>query len=71
MRGEHGISFYEALKGASAIPSLGRSYMKVEPFVTFIQTLKSKAEHVSVKELLEEIIEETGYMRELRARSNG
>ena len=65
--GEHGISFYEALKGASEIPSLGRSYMKVEPFVTFIQTLKSKAEHVSVKELLEEIIEETGYMRELRA----
>ena len=29
--------------------------------------MKSKAEHVSVKELLEEIIEETGYMRELRA----
>ena len=26
--GEHGISFYEALKGASGIPSLGRSYMK-------------------------------------------
>lgn len=65
--GEHGISFYEALKGASGIPSLGRSYMKVEPFVNFIQVLKSKAEHVSVKELLEEIIEETGYMRELRA----
>ena len=65
--GEHGIGFYEALKGASGIPSLGRSYMKVEPFVNFIQVLKSKAEHVSVKELLEEIIEETGYMRELRA----
>ena len=38
-----GMSFYEALKEANAISTLGRAATKVEPFVTFIQTLRSKA----------------------------
>ena len=61
------ISFYEALKEASQIPSLGRAAAKVEPFVTFIQTMRSKAEYLSPSELLKEIIEETGYVTELQA----
>lgn len=61
------ISFYEALREASQIPSLGRAAAKVEPFVTFIQTMRSKAEYLSPSELLKEIIEETGYVTELQA----
>ncbi len=63
----NGISFYEALKRADDIPALGRSAAKIKPFVTFIQTLRSQAEFLSVHELLSEIIEQTGYVKELEA----
>ena len=62
-----GMSFYEALKEANAISTLGRAATKVEPFVTFIQTLRSKAEYLSPSELLIDIIERTGYVKELEA----
>ncbi|MBS6869517.1 MAG: DNA helicase PcrA [Firmicutes bacterium] len=62
-----GMSFYEALKEANAISTLGRAAIKVEPFVTFIQTLRSKAEYLSPSELLKDIIESTGYVKELEA----
>lgn len=62
-----GMSFYEALKEANAISTLGRATTKVEPFVTFIQTLRSKAEYLSPSELLKDIIESTGYVKELEA----
>lgn len=62
-----GMSFYDALKEAGAISTLGRAAAKVEPFVTFIQTLRSKAEYLSPSELLKDIIESTGYVKELEA----
>ena len=62
-----GMSFYDALKEADAISTLGRAAAKVEPFVTFIQTLRSKAEYLSPSELLKDIIESTGYVKELEA----
>ena len=63
----HDISFYDALKQAQEIPGLGRGAQKTVPFVTFIQTLRSKKDHYSVLELLNHIIEQTGYVRELEA----
>ena len=54
------ISFYDALRVAEEVPSIGRSLSKIEGFVTFIQSLKSKAQAYSVSELLEEIIDLTG-----------
>lgn len=62
-----GMSFYDALKEADSISALGRAATKVEPFVTFIQTLRSKAEYLSPSELLKDIIENTGYVKELEA----
>lgn len=59
------ISFYDALRVAEEIPSMGRSLSKIDGFVTFIQSLKSKAETYTVRELLEEIIDLTGYVKEL------
>ena len=64
---EHEMSFYDALKLADEIPALSRSASKVKPFVLFIQTLRSKLPFLSVSELLKEIIEETGYVRDLVA----
>ena len=64
---DRGISFYDALKEADRIPSIGRSAVKLTPFVTFIQTLRSQQEFLSVHELLGEIIEQTGYVKELEA----
>ena len=62
-----GISFYDALKGAREIPSLGKAAAKIEPFVQMIQVLRSKAEYIGVKELIEEVLEATAYVAELEA----
>ena len=61
------ISFYDALRVAEEVPSIGRSLSKIEGFVTFIQSLKSKAQAYSVTEILEEVIDLTGYVDELKA----
>ena len=64
---QESISFYDALRMAEQISSLGRAAAKVAPFVTFIQTLRSKAEILSPSELLRDIIDSTGYVKELEA----
>ena len=61
------MSFYEALQNAREIPSIGRAASKIEGFVSFIQSLKSKAQAYTVEEILEEIIDLTGYVDELKA----
>ena len=60
------MSFYDALKIAEDIPGLGRSAAKIRPFVTFIQSLRSKLHIISLEELMNEIIEDTGYVTELK-----
>lgn len=64
---EYDMSFYDALKDAESIATLGRSAVKIKPFVTFIQTLRSKQDYLSVQEILTSIIDETGYVKELEA----
>ena len=59
------VSFYQALKMADDIPTLGKAAGKIKPFVNFIQMMRSKASVLPVSELLKEVIEETGYVREL------
>ena len=61
------VSFYDALRVAEEVPSIGRSLNKIEGFVTFIQSLKSKAQAYSVTEILKEVIDLTGYVDELKA----
>ena len=63
----HGLTFYEALRHAESIPGLGRSTSKIVSFVSFIEAIKSNLskENYSLKDLLEEIIEATGYTKEL------
>ena len=64
---EQEISFYDALCVAEQVPGLGKAAVKIRPFVLFIQSMKAKAKLLSVADLLQEVIETTGYVRELEA----
>jgi DNA helicase-2/ATP-dependent DNA helicase PcrA len=61
------MSFYDGAKRAADIGTLGRASAKIEGFVNFIQVMRSKAQFLNVSELIKNIIEETGYVRELEA----
>ena len=65
---ENGMSFYAALRQAEEISTLSKATAtKIRPFVTFIQMLRSKLPYISVEQLMDEIIEDTGYVAELDA----
>ena len=64
---EQEISFYDALCVAEQVPGLGKAAAKIRPFVLFIQSMKAKAKLLSVADLRQEVIETTGYVRELEA----
>ena len=64
---EQEFSFYDALCVAEQVPGLGKAAAKIRPFVLFIQSMKAKAKLLSVADLLQEVIETTGYVRELEA----
>ncbi|MGN0131682.1 MAG: ATP-dependent helicase [Lachnospiraceae bacterium] len=62
-----GISFYEALEEADHIMTIGRSAVKLQPFVTMIQVFRAKAKTYTLSELLKDVIETTGYVNQLEA----
>lgn len=59
------ISFYDALREADQIMTIGRSASKLQPFVNMIQAFRSKQEFFSLSELVNDILETTGYVKEL------
>ena len=59
------ISFYDALREADQIMTIGRSAVKLQPFVTLIQGFRGKLEYYGLKELLQDIIDTTGYVKAL------
>jgi len=64
---ERGINFFDALENSQDITTIGKTSVKIDPFVNFIHSLREKQWKVSVKDLLEEILEKTGYFEELKA----
>ncbi len=62
---EEGISFYEALQQAEDIASIGKGFVKLQPFVSLIQTYRSKLEYYGLSNLLKDVMEGTGYIKEL------
>ena len=62
----HDISFFEALERASDIPAIGRAAGKLKEFVELIHGFRRKAEEGSLKELLENILDRSGYAEALR-----
>ena len=66
---EKGISFYDALKQADEISTIGRSGAKLRPFVDMIKVFRSKLKVYTLTDLIKDIIETTGYVRDLEADS--
>jgi DNA helicase-2/ATP-dependent DNA helicase PcrA len=64
---ERGISFYDALREADQITTIGRSASKLQPFVSMMQAFRSKLEFFTLEELIRDILETTGYVKELEA----
>lgn len=60
-----GISFFDALCEADQIMAVGKSASKIKPFVTMIRAFRSKMEYYSLEELVQEVLETTGYVKEL------
>lgn len=63
----NGMSFYQALLRVKAVPSIGKAGDKILGFVEQIEDFKLRLSELSIKELIEEILEKTGYKKELEA----
>ncbi|MCI8854249.1 MAG: DNA helicase PcrA [Lachnospiraceae bacterium] len=61
----YGMSLYDALMQAGQIPGMGRGASKILNFTVLIQRLRAKAEHSSLTELMDAVLTETGYLKEL------
>ena len=61
----YGISFFDALARAEEIPGIGKAAAKIAPFVGFIKGLRVQVDYMSVETLIEQIVEDTGYVHEL------
>ena len=63
------ISFYDALCRADQIGTLGKAAGKLAPFVSMIQSFRAKLSAYSLEDLVEDILDETGYVSQLEADS--
>lgn len=61
------IGCYDALRAVDLIPNIGRGASKLESFVALIEHFKTDAKDMSISDLMQEIIEETGYIESLQA----
>ena len=62
---ERGIGFYEALLAPRLIAGVGRSATKLDSFAALIEYFKTLAEEMNITDLLQEVIEKTGYIESL------
>ena len=64
---EHGLSVYEALKEIHQVPGAGKAAQKIRKFVEQMEEFRrfSQDGGGSIKELIQRILEETGYKNEL------
>ena len=59
-----GMTFFEALEHAEEAGA-GRARDKISSFVSFIYTLRGHAQEMGLKDLINHVIDSTGYIREL------
>lgn len=62
-----GISFFDALLDIDSIPGAGRAAGKIREFTNFIRVIRSKLGEFPLTEIMDDIIDGTGYVEELRA----
>ena len=65
---EHSMSFYDTLKEAKQIPGIGKAAEKISRFIAQMEAFRAMAysEEYSMKELIDHILEDTGYEEELQ-----
>ena len=63
------IGFYDAILAATGIPGLGRSVGKLDGFAALIEHFKTETGRMTVSELLDDVLEKTGYLEEVREQS--
>ena len=68
---ENNICMYDALLDAEFIPNLSaRAITSINKFVSLMNTLIVDAENISVPELIEDILDRSGYMKMLKGSSS-
>ena len=65
----NGYSLYDAMLRAKVVPGLGKAAGKIGTFTDFIEEMRGrmKQQDYTIKQLLEDVLEESGYRRELEA----
>lgn len=65
---EHNMSFYDTLKEAKQIPGIGKAAEKISRFIAQMEAFRAMAysEEYSMKDLIDHILEDTGYEEELQ-----
>ena len=66
---EHGFGIYDAFCRAKAVPALGKAADKVLGFTAQIEDFRDRIqeEAYSIHDLIEDVLDETGYLKELEA----
>lgn len=63
----YGMNLYDTLLEVRNIPELQRAASKIEKFTELIEEFKDETENLSLKELVDKVLNETGYVSELAA----
>ncbi len=66
---QRGLNFYESLEMCDDIPMIGKAVDKIKGFVNMIDVFKAKLDYIGLAELVQEILDETGYVKELEEES--
>lgn len=61
------MSLFDALECCEDIPKIGKTAEKIKGFVNMIEVFRAQSEYITLAELLTNILEETGYIKELEA----
>lgn len=61
------MSLFDALECCEDIPKIGKAAEKIKGFVNMIEVFRAQSEYITLAELLTNILEETGYIKELEA----
>lgn len=62
---EHGMRLFQAMEQAEQIPGIGKAADKIKGFVNQIMVFRALAKELDAAELIESILEQTGYLEEL------
>lgn len=62
---EHGMRLFQTMEQAEQIPGIGKAADKIKGFVNQIMVFRALAKELDAAELIESILEQTGYLEEL------